>query len=284
MTTDLISAARTFLFVPGDRPDRFARALSSGADAVIVDLEDAVADAAKDVARAAVVSLLEGPPPPVPVVVRINAPATPAGDADLAALGASGGRADAIVVPKADLASDVARVSAHCGAPVIALVETAAGLHDAAALAMEPTVVRLALGSLDLCAELGLDPTDSNALSHARFTLLVASARAGVAAPIDGPSTALKQPGAVAREARLAAAAGFTAKLCIHPDQLPAAAEAFRPTREQLAWARHIVASSVGGATQVDGQMVDRPVLLRAEQILARADTPSNEPHPPEEP
>jgi citrate lyase subunit beta/citryl-CoA lyase len=257
----VIEDARSFLFVPGDRPDRFPKAVASGADVVILDLEDAVTPAAKDAARAHVVAwLADGHP----AVVRINAAGTPWHADDVAAVAAVGGAA-AVMVPKAERPADLDGLPA-----VLPLVETARGIAAAAQVCAVSTVVRPVFGSIDLAADLGVDPSSRTALLHARSALVIAAAAAGCAPPVDGVTTALSDEDAVRADTRHAVELGFTGKLCVHPRQVPVVHAAFRPSDEEIAWARSVLAAG-GGVTAVDGQMVDRPVLLRAERLLKRA-------------
>ncbi len=256
-----VAAARTFLFVPGDRPDRFAKAAASGADVVVLDLEDAVATAHKELARSAVVAWLENGHD---AVVRVNAAATPWYPDDVAA---TAGLALAVMVPKAESPADWAAVGT---VPVIPLVETARGLTRLASLLEPDQVVRPAFGSVDLSVELGVDPDDHQALLYARSTLVAAAAAAGAAAPVDGVTVAVNDAEALARDVVAARRLGFTAKLCIHPTQVGAVHDLLRPTDAEAAWARRVVATASDGVLTVDGRMVDAPVLRRAHQVLAR--------------
>lgn len=258
----MIERARSFLFVPGDRPDRFAKAAASGADVVVLDLEDAVAPAAKEAARAHVVAwLAEGHP----AVVRVNAAGTPWHAGDVAAVRDSA----TVLVPKAESVTDFDGLSS-----VLPLVETARGVAAAVELCRVSTVVRPVFGSIDLAADLGVDPTSRTALLHARSALVLAAAAAGCAPPVDGVTTALSDVDAVRDDTRHAVELGFTGKLCVHPRQVPVVHEAFRPSAGQIAWARSVLAAGDGVAA-VDGHMVDRPVLLRARRVLDLAsDTP----------
>ena len=255
-----LAAARTFLFVPGDRPDRFDKAHRSGADVVVLDLEDAVAPADKPRAREHVVArLVEG----YRAVVRVNAPSTPWGSEDAAAVGE---RAVGVIVPKASSPQDWAGIPT---APVLPLIETAVAFARLEQLLADGAVVRPLLGTLDLAAELGVDPDDPSALLYAKSRLVIAAAAAGTAPPVDGVTTVLDDPEAVEREARAARRLGFTGKLCIHPAQIDPARRALAPTEAELEWARTVVASADQGATAVDGRMVDAPVIGRARQLLA---------------
>jgi len=254
----VIAEARSFLFVPGDRPDRFAKAAAAGADVVVLDLEDAVAPAAKEEARAHVAAwLAEGHR----AVVRVNAAGTPWHAADVAAAR----DAVAVMVPKAERPSDLDGLPS-----VLPLVETARGIAAAAGLCAAPGVVRPVFGSIDLAADIGVDPLSRTALLHARSSLVLAAAVAGCAPPVDGVTMALSDVDAVRDDTRHAVELGFTGKLCVHPRQVPVVHEAFRPSDEEVAWARSVLAVGDGVAA-VDGRMVDRPVLLRARRVLDRA-------------
>ncbi|NKE62773.1 CoA ester lyase [Lentzea sp. PSKA42] len=247
---------RSFLFVPGDRPDRFPKAAASGADVVVFDLEDAVAVERKDEARDHVRAWLSDGNQ---AVVRINAAGTPWHDDDLAAVSV----AAAVMVPKAEEPLDL-------GVPTIPLIETAAGVLNAVALCAAKSVLRPAFGSVDLAAQLGVDHRSHEALRHARSTVVLAAAAAGCGTPIDGVTTALDSPGALQADLEHAITLGFTAKLCVHPRQVEAVNRAFTPSPAQLEWARAVVAVAENGAVSVhDGEMVDRPVVVRARAFLA---------------
>ena len=256
-------APRSYLFVPADRPERYAKALASGADAVIVDLEDAVAASAKDAARAALAAWLDGGGSGI--LVRINDAASPAFAADLAVAARPG--IVGIVVPKAERADDLAHVHAMTrGVPLVPLIETANGIDRLREIAAVAGVERLAFGSIDLQVDLGIEG-DGDELLVFRSALVLASRLAGICTAIDD---------AVALDAdtRRARRLGFGAKLCIHPRQVAPVHAAFAPSADELTWARRVVdasEASQGGAVAVDGKMVDRPVLLRAQTLLARA-------------
>jgi len=266
------SDARTYLFVPGDRPDRFDKALASGADAVVLDLEDAVAPQAKDAARAAVARRLAAAGPDLErLVVRINDEASPAFADDLAALRAGGARA--VMLPKAERPQTVARVREACpGIEVLALVETARGVLAAEALAAATGVTRLVFGTIDFALDLDLSG-DPVGLDHAASRLTLASRAAGIASPVAGVTAAIDDEAALLADLARARAHGFGAKLCIHPGQVAAVHRALQPTEEELNWARRVVAAggSAAGAVRVDGRMVDKPLLLRAQRLIDRA-------------
>ena len=257
----MVSAIRAPLFVPANRPERFAKAAASGADAVILDLEDAVAADAKDAARAALATDFTD----LPVIVRINAIGTPWHADDLAAVARL--RPAAVMLPKAEDADRVASVAAQTGLPVIALVETARGLAHARAIAAAPGVARIAFGSVDFCADLGCAHL-REVLLPARSELVLASRLAGIAAPIDGVTVQLDDLSVSHDDAAHARALGMTGKLCIHPRQIAEVRRAFAPTEAEIDWARRVLASG-DGAVSVDGAMVDEPVRIRARAILA---------------
>jgi len=253
---------RTPLFVPANRPERFTKAAQSGCDAVILDLEDAVAADAKDAARASLATGFTD----LPVLVRINATGTPAHAADIGAV--AGMDIAAVILPKSECPDDMAAVVAALdGIPVIALIESARGIANARALAAVPGVVRLAFGSIDYCADLGCEHL-RDILLPVRSELVLASRLAGIAAPIDGVTVQLDDPAVSFDDARHARALGMTGKLCIHPKQISEVARAFAPTATEIDWATRVLASG-DGAANVDGAMVDEPVRIRARAILA---------------
>lgn len=252
------------LFVPGHRPDRFAKAGASGADAVILDLEDAVPLEAKDAARAALASYDAA----TLALVRINAHGTPWHDADVAAVAAL--RPAGVMLPKAEDGAMLDTLAAALGPdiPIVALVETARGLAQARALAAHPAVSRLAFGSVDFCADLGSAHL-RDLLLPARFELVLASRLAGIAPPLDGVTVRIDDEAEAEDDARHAAALGFGGKLAIHPRQVTPIRSGFRPSAAEIAWAERVLASG-DGAARVDGAMVDEPVRIRARALLAR--------------
>ena len=257
---------RSYLFVPADRSDRFAKAIASGADTVIVDLEDAVAPASKVAARDGLTGHLAEQ---AGVVLRINGRDTPWFDDDARA--AAHPAFVAVMCPKTSSADDIAALRSRCGdKPVLALVETASGMAASGAIAAAPGVARLVFGSIDF--QLDTDIEDDDALRPFRAQLVLASRVAGLPAPVDGVTAAIDDQAALAGDARRARASGFGGKLCIHPAQVAAVNAAFAPSPEQLAWARRVVAASQasqGAAVAVDGRMVDAPVFARACRLLA---------------
>lgn len=261
---------RSYLFVPGDRPERIAKARLSGADAVIVDLEDAVAPSNKVAAREAFANALDAAHP---VVLRINGADTAWFDDD-SRLAAHAGVA-AVLLPKAAAPDAITAANAASGGkPVLALVETAAGMANVAALAAAAGIARLVFGSIDFQLDLDIDD-DDQALLAFRSQLVLASRLANLPPPVDGVTTALDDAARIEAESRRARSLGFGGKLCIHPRQVAIVNAAFSPSAAQLAWARRIVeaaAAADGAAVAVDGKMVDAPVLARARRLLADAD------------
>ena len=256
--------SRSFLFVPATRPERISKAFASGADAVIVDLEDAVAPADKEVARAGLLAALAGD---AGVFVRINAAGTPWHDADMECLDHPG--VAGVMLAKAETADDVARMPK----PVIPLIETARGLAAARTIAEVAGVVRLAFGTIDFMLDLGL-PEDAEAMAIYRAELALASRLAGLAPAIDGVTPAIDDVERVIAETRRALAFGFGARLCIHPAQIGPVHDTMRPGDDAIRRARRIVAAAEaagGGAIQLDDAMLDRPLVAQAEALLARA-------------
>jgi citrate lyase subunit beta/citryl-CoA lyase len=259
----------TWLFVPGDRPDRFAKAASAGADEVVIDLEDAVAPTSKPVARGAVVDWLsEGGQ----AWVRVNATDTEWHQDDLqAVVGAPGLRG--LILPKLESAekAEGVRTVLPAGLGLVGLIETARGVLGAEALADSGVVDRLALGTIDLALDLGATDCDQVML-HPRSVLVHASRAAGLPGPVDGVTTVCDD-GVVAAAAHRARTLGFGGKFCIHPRQVDLVRAGFAPNEDELRWASRIEEAARcqdAGTFAVDGQMIDRPVLTRAREILAR--------------
>ena len=275
-----LAGACSLLFVPGTRPERFAKALASGAGGVIVDWEDAVAPGDKAVARAALAQALAGIAPSnrARLAVRINAEGTPWYADDMAALPELAAQGlGAVVLPKADNAAGVAAASramgAHCA--VLPLVESVAGLDAVRTLAAAPQVLRLLFGHLDFQADAGLacGPGEEE-LVPVRLQIVLASRAAGLPAPVDGVTPDTTDLQLVQGHAARALRGGFGSKLCIHPAQVAAVHAAFAPSPEKADWARRVVegfAEARGGVFTLDGRMVDAPVVKLAEQMLARA-------------
>lgn len=276
--TSALRAARTLLFVPGDRPSRFASAAAARPDVVVLDLEDAVADGSKDEARENVGRVVrDGLVDGQAFAVRVNAPSTAASTRDRTVFGTQIAPGFAgLLIPKAEEAEVVEAYAAGLG-PVVALIESAAGVDAAAELAATPAVVRLALGSIDLALDLGLVGNDSEVdvsptMDVVRARLVLDSRSAELAGPLDGVTVELEDADIVRRAVRRGRLAGMTGKLCIHPRQVGWVHDALTPGPDEIAWARAVVAAGPGAAVAVEGRMVDRPVVERAMRVLARAE------------
>jgi len=265
---DWLGSARSFLFVPGDRPERFGKAAASGADVVVLDLEDAVTEENKPAALRAILTWLDAGHRGV---VRVNALAMLTGASEIAAVSS---RAAAFMLPKVGSAEDVSRAAAHAttAVPILALVETPAGVLAADEIARQPDVARLVLGTVDLAADLRVEHDTTRLFDHARSQLAFASAAAGLPPPVDGITLSTTDHDRLQSDLRQSVTFGHGAKLCIHPGQVNAVNEAFKPSSEQVAWAREVVAALNGrGVATVRGAMVDAPVLARAQRILQLA-------------
>lgn len=263
-------AARSYLFVPGNRPDRFDKACASGADAVIVDLEDAVPAAEKSAARAALEAWVN---PAKPVIVRINGVETEWFRDDLTCCRMPGVRT--IMLPKTEGVAHLKRVEVLLGEsiPILPLIETAQGFANAHEIARHPAISRLVFGALDFQLDTGI-PGDGEELLYFRSQLVLLSRLSGIQPPVDGITAAINELDLLRAETRRARQLGFGGKLCIHPRQIAAVNEGFLPTAEEIAWARRVVeaaAAARGGAVALDGKMVDRPIVLKAERILQEA-------------
>lgn len=262
---------RSYLYVPADQPDKLAGAAGRGADALIVDLEDAVALSGKEAARAAAASYLDTGT----AWVRINADTAVE---DLAAVASRPGLAG-VVVPKAEaplLYAVDQLLASRPGLPVLAILETARGLRTLDAVATAPRVTRLALGEADLAGELHLRPgPNREELWPIRSDVVVASAAAGLLPPVGPVHTAIRDREGLHTTTELMLRQGFRARTAITPAQLPTINAVFTPTEEEIRTARETVAllsPGTGVAVTADGRMVDRAVLRSAREILARAE------------
>lgn len=277
---------RSVLFVPGDRTDRILTAPGRGADAVVVDLEDAVAADTKERARAGVVDLLGAGRVGGAVMVRVNAAGTRWFADDVAALAPVLHTLDALVLPMAApegvaaLHEAVTATGVAEPPEIVAIAETAAAILDARAIATaSPLLTTLMFGVADLSAELGVTSTaEGTELAHARAQLVLASAAAGALPPLDGPYLNLDDPPGLVRSARVAHELGFGGKATIHPAQIPAVHAEFSVSAQQLEWAREVLdafdaatAAGSGVARLGDGTFIDEPVARRARDLLSLA-------------
>jgi citrate lyase subunit beta/citryl-CoA lyase/(S)-citramalyl-CoA lyase len=265
-----MASFRSLLFVPGQRPDRFAKAIAAGADAVCLDLEDAVPPPEKAAARAAVVAFLGQPRPTrVGLGLRINGTATPWSAQDVEAVRAAA--PDFIMVPKATDPAEIAALHAATGRLIWPLIETADGLLNSWTVASAHGVAGVIFGGFDYAADVGCTMA-WEPLLYARSTLAAACARARVQL-LDSPCGNLTDMTALSFNTLRAKALGFTGRACIHPDQIAPVNAAFTPTEAETAQALRILAAfemGDAGAAQLDGKLIELPVALAARRVLER--------------
>lgn len=270
----VLSLARSFLFLPADRLERLPKALASGAHALVIDLEDAVAPAQKSAAREAVISTWPSLPPELRarLVLRINAVGSPFHATDAELLHELQGLG-AVMPAKAEAPTELESLS-ECFPALqwFPLIESAEGLSQIDAIARLPRVVRLAFGHLDFQGDLGMtcDADDEPELTSVRLAFVITSRRANIAAPVDGVTTALHDQSRLDTDTRRARRLGFGAKLCIHPNQIVTVNRALGPTDAEREWAIRVLQAAVAqgeGAFRFEGAMVDAPVLTRARRF-----------------
>ena len=260
----------TSLYVPGDRPERFDKAVASGAHMVILDLEDAVAADRKAQARGHVADWLRlHEPDDAPLVeVRVNA-----GDDDDLAILASVAGSYGVRVPKAESPDHIERVLAAIGRDIAitALIETAAGVEAAPAIVGHPMVMSITVGEADLASDLGT--ADRGVLDWAQFRVLNAARAAGKAPPVAPIYPDIRDLDGLATDTARWRARGFVGRAAIHPSQVAVIAAAFRPPDDEVAWAREVldVVGAGGVGRLAAGDMVDAAMVGRAESILALA-------------
>jgi citrate lyase subunit beta/citryl-CoA lyase len=269
---------RSALYVPGDRPERFGKALQSEADAIVLDLEDAVAPERNEFARGAVAEFLRSPATK-PVFVRVNGLASGLISADVRAL--AGARIDGIRLPKVEDAAGVAAVvrmleAQDLAADLWCLLESARAVELAYEIACSPRVAAVALGEADLRASLGV--TDAG-LDYVRSRCVVAARAAGLPAPMLAVYTLLGDEQGLRRSTEQGKALGFFGRSAIHPEQLGVINEVFTPSAEEVAAAREIVnalgeasADGSGAVALPDGRFVDRAVAEQAQGVVALAE------------
>ena len=269
-----IGFSSAFLFVPGTRPERFTKALDSGADSVIIDLEDAVAAEDKQTARNAIRTAWPSfnTEQKKRLIIRSNSPGSQFYAADL--ILAQELDLPCLLIPKSeslDQINGAAQILPNTA--IIPMIETAIGLDRINDIATAEQVLRLALGNLDLQADLGMvcDSQESE-LHTARFQIVLASRLAQIAPPIDGVTPSTDDIERITNDAERAKRMGFGGKLCIHPKQVPLVKAAFLPSAEEISWAFRVIEAdkaSKGGAVKLDGRMIDHPVVLLAQRTLA---------------
>jgi citrate lyase subunit beta/citryl-CoA lyase len=274
-----LSDACSFLFVPATQPERYGKALASGADGVIIDLEDAVGLDDKAKAR----EILKNTWSSISIdqkhriVVRCNAPGSSFYAADLVL--AKELQVRHLMIPKTESRDHVNGAAEELkNMAFIPMIETPLGLHHLNEIASAEQVLRLALGNLDMQVELGISCDDNETeIDTARFMLVLASKLAQIAPPLDGVTPSTDDEPRIFAHAQKAKRFGFGAKLCIHPKQIPIVKRAFTPSPEELDWAKRVISAdkaAKGQAVKVDGKMVDRPVVMLARRILVLAGNP----------
>lgn len=284
MQSDRLSSktplAISYLFVPGNRPERFSKAVEAGPDAIILDLEDAVHPDSKAAARAAIWAWQEATPSVAcERYIRLNSVSSSLFRQDLTWLSDMRypGRCSGIFLPKAECPEALTRVVERLlewqpELTIVAIIETAKGLQQVESIASIPGLARLAFGSLDFSLDINCSQTPE-AFLFARNRIVLASRTADLPSPIDGVTPAISDLAVVAKDSHYARSLGFSAKLCIHPSQLVSVQRAFLPDSRQLAWADRVMRAVATGshAVQVDGEMVDLPLIEHAERLLDMA-------------
>lgn len=279
-------AHRTYMFTPGNHPRRVEKVFTLPSDAVILDLEDAVAISEKEATRALIVEALRQPRD-VRAYVRVNDLGTPFCFNDLVTV--VGPWLDGVMLPKVETAAQIetadwllanlerAQGMAEGSVDLLPIVETGLGLSNARAIAASrPRVKRLSFGAADFCKDMGMCWTAGEAeLTPARAEIVLASRVARIEPPLDSVWIALKDSDGLVASAHRVKDLGFQGKLCIHPDQIGPVNDVFTPTEEEAAFAEKVVAAfeqaeAAGeAAIQVEGRMIDYPVVEEARRTLA---------------
>jgi citrate lyase subunit beta / citryl-CoA lyase len=273
---EALAHARTLLFVPGNRPERFAKALASGADAIVLDLEDSVPLVEKLLARTAIQNswpvLIEAG---LPIVIRMNPPSTMQGTEDLNWLPQIS-TLTAIMVPKVESIYTLNQVNSKLsGVPILPLIESAEGLFALNSIAGGQDVLRLVVGHIDFMADTGLQCSDiENELTPLRFEVAMTTRRHRLKPAIDGVTVQIDDDDRLRTDTLRSMRFGFGGKLCIHPRQVAIVHDALCPSSSELDWAQRVISAdeaSGGAAVMLDGRMVDLPVVLQAQRTLGRA-------------
>lgn len=271
---------RSVLFSPGDQPDLLRKAPDTGADTVVFDFEDAVAPGEKATARGVVADELDGFDAACEVCVRVN-PLGRGGRADLDAIQET--PPDSVMLPKAEGAGDVEALASALAdrgldLPVFVLLETAGGILDAPAIAEMDVTDAVVMGAEDLSADVGATRTEAGTeVLYARERVVLAAASAGIDA-IDTLYTEFEDTEGLAADAEFAVELGYDGKMAIHPAQVPVINDAFAPDPEAVEWAERVLAARDAaqaegrGVFEVDGEMIDAPLIAQAETILDRAE------------
>lgn len=262
--------ARSLLFVPGHSPEKFTKAAHSGADCIVLDLEDAVGRDRKSEARHNVVDWFSRGGSGI---VRINGTDSPWFEDDVAALSK---RPHVIMLPKAARPEEVSDLLSRLplGSQVMPILETASGVLNARDVCATTGVLRAVFGNADLARELGIDLADHQAMSFARSQVVLASAAGHLPPPVDGLTTDIADRQALLTDTEHAIALGFSGRSCIHPRQVDLINEAFLPSEEALSWARNVIATtnrSNGSINLLDGHIVGTPMIEQAHRLIARS-------------
>lgn len=271
-----LARARSLLFVPGNRPERFVKALASGADAVVLDLEDSVPDAQKPMARDAISEALGNlSGRTIPVITRINTIQSDAGQADLDWLEKQT-RLGGVMLAKTESARQLLRLRDHVSVlPLLPLIESAAGFVMLEEIAAVDGVLRLVIGHIDFMADTGIRCSDDEReLAPLRFHVAMQTRMKRLAAPVDGVTVEIDNDSRLTADTTRALSFGFGGKLCIHPRQVAVVHQGFAPSPAELERALKVIEAARvadGAAVRVDGQMVDLPVVLQAQATIARA-------------
>lgn len=268
MTTAAL-APRTALFLPASNPRAIEKAQGLDADLIILDLEDAVKPADKQIARSAAVEAAAQGFGERPCSIRLNGFGAPEHYADVAAL--AGSRADYAVLPKAEDPEQIARLIETLGKPLLAMIETPRGIIAAVEIAAIPGVAGLIAGTNDLAATLCLPPSSGREAMGLALQTIVLAARAGDAWALDGVFNKLDDPGGLDAECRAGRAIGFDGKTLIHPNQIAIAAMAFGPTELEMADAEALIAAATGGAERYGDRMIEAMHVEQARALLVRA-------------
>jgi citrate lyase subunit beta/citryl-CoA lyase len=266
ISNELVDFARSALFVPGTKPERFGKARNSGADLAIFDLEDSVLDLEKDLALGNVVAALIERFSGAGIVVRVNSDRLAIELPALLPLVALNPDFVGILLPKVENPADIPSLPE--GLSGIAIIESSLGLRNAYEIASHPSITKLAFGGMDFAAETGSQSPIVH--DYARVQILTASLAAGISRPWDSPSGHIEDLSQVGVESEHAKALGFGGRMAIHPAQIDSIHKAFEVTQAEIEWAEAILKVDTG-AGKVNGQMVDRPIMLQAENILKRA-------------
>ena len=276
-TKQRLKSAQAFLFVPGNRDDRIIKSLSTNAHALIIDLEDAIPLSDKETARRTMLSVLPEilSANPSRILVRINAYGSEFFKDDIQLLKKLG--VGAIVLPKAESKSQLVEIEKQLNRSIsfIPMIESAQGIDQLKDISSHPSVVRLTLGNIDLQANLGMNCSpDELELLPLKFQMVLMSRLFELAPPIDGVTVDFKSVETIAGDVQRSKRIGFSGKLCIHPSQIEPVIQGFMPSLAEVENAKAIViadSKANGGAVQLNGKMVDRPVVLMAKLVLQQA-------------